>query len=426
MTIKWIPENQTGEQQSNGLVTRAASYGASMINAYFFDQMLRHDGEYKVASDMTRIVAIENELLPALKELGFFRLFNVTEWLRTEHHGRLLIALLYLRRNPEELTPEIKFQLKSSNIARLKALMEATISHSRYTNQGGIVVDPSNLIAEGQQGWITNSGIFYPKGTSVASMDNVAQYQAAIDEGVSDVSDQRIQNAVNDQRFITNMMAYGIFFSFFPPEDWLQNETYEGRMMPALLLLQQFPERMSATLASRLADARSRVSQPTRSLLEETLIAYESCIARKQEVMKVLEHELRTYVDFLNHCNIRKVEQSWLDSEDTTLLSSFAPGFKRGRRAIVEYLQEAECKLEIDESSRAITVEWQRGLAQVIVSGRRNAHKGEPPRARIKLTSQWRRTDTPSCSQVINRATDDWQTGQWRIFSWSECAEIIT
>lgn len=424
MTITWIPESQKGEQPTSTSFARAAAYGASMINAFFFDQLLRHDGDYKVATDMTRIVAVENDLIPILKELGFFDLFTPLEWLRSEHHGRVLISLLYLRRHPDDLTNEIKFEMKTPQIARLKALMDATISHSRNTTRGGLAVEPASLIGEGAQGWVTDNGIFYPKGTSVATMANVKDYQQAIDDGISDLNHPRLLNPVNDQRFITNSMAFGLLFSFFPPEDWLQNDSKEGRMMPALLLLQQFPEKLTLTAATKLNDRRGRVSKPTRLIIEDTLDAYNACNVRKQQVIKVLGNELRSYIAALTTCNMKKVAQYWTNQDEALLVSSFAVGVKKGSRSVLEFLESAECKIDLEDAVPEINVEWQRGLAHVVVSARRNAQKGEAPSAKVRITSQWRRMDVPSCCQVINRSTENWRTGQWRISSWIESAEI--
>jgi hypothetical protein len=50
------------------------------------------------------------EALSALTMIGFFTPY---EWLQTEHQGRILIALLYLKQNPQKVDNEIREYLQS-------------------------------------------------------------------------------------------------------------------------------------------------------------------------------------------------------------------------------------------------------------------------------------------------------------------------
>lgn len=111
MTIKWIPDNQIGELQNDGSFTRAASYGVSMINAYFFDELTQLDpiGQKK---NLLNIIETESKLVPSLKTLDIIGFFSPEEWLHSEHQGRLMIILLYFTQQPEAVTPEIVNRLK--------------------------------------------------------------------------------------------------------------------------------------------------------------------------------------------------------------------------------------------------------------------------------------------------------------------------
>lgn len=111
MTIKWIPDNQIGEVQKDGTFTRAASYGVSMINAYFFDELSKlHSSSQE--KNLLEIIETESKLISSLKALDIIGFFSPEEWLRSDHQGRVMIILLYLTQQPEAVTPEIVTQLK--------------------------------------------------------------------------------------------------------------------------------------------------------------------------------------------------------------------------------------------------------------------------------------------------------------------------
>ncbi|WP_454783600.1 hypothetical protein [Legionella sp. WA2022007384] len=111
MTIKWIPDNQIGELQKDGTFTRAASYGVSMINAYFFDELSQLD-PINQEKNLLNIIETESKLVPSLKALDIIGFFSPEEWLHSAHQGRLMIILLYFTQQPEAVTPEIVKQLK--------------------------------------------------------------------------------------------------------------------------------------------------------------------------------------------------------------------------------------------------------------------------------------------------------------------------
>ncbi|ARB92037.1 hypothetical protein [Legionella longbeachae] len=111
MTIKWIPDNQIGEVQKDGSFTRAASYGVSMINAYFFDELSRLDTTNQ-EKNLLEIIEVESKLVPSLKALDIIGFFSPMEWLQCDNQGRIMIILLYFTQQPEAVTPEIVQQLK--------------------------------------------------------------------------------------------------------------------------------------------------------------------------------------------------------------------------------------------------------------------------------------------------------------------------
>ncbi|KTD60330.1 hypothetical protein Lsan_2108 [Legionella santicrucis] len=123
MTIKWIPDNQIGEVQKDGTFTRAASYGVSMINAYFFDELSKLDATNQ-EKNLLEIIETESKLIPSLKALDIIGFFSPQEWLQSDHQGRIMIILLYLTQQPEAVTPEIVNQLKEKYTTLIPSLQK--------------------------------------------------------------------------------------------------------------------------------------------------------------------------------------------------------------------------------------------------------------------------------------------------------------
>ncbi|AUH72033.1 hypothetical protein [Legionella sainthelensi] len=132
MAIKWIPDNQIGEVQKDGTFTRAASYGVSMINAYFFDELSKLDATNQ-EKNLLEIIEAESKLVPSLKALDIIGFFSPKEWLQSDNQGRIMIILLYLMHQPEAVTPEIVKQLKekyTNLVPHLQKMVDKILNRS--------------------------------------------------------------------------------------------------------------------------------------------------------------------------------------------------------------------------------------------------------------------------------------------------------
>lgn len=400
MTIKWMTDEQMGEVQTDGLFTRAASYGASMVNAYFFDQLIREDPQ-AFEGDLLQIIRNENSIISALEALHFFELFSVEEWLNSPHLGRKLLGMLYLRRHNRQLPS----QDDPETVTRLTKLIDKALSDAQGTSHN-IALEPKNLIADGQQGWVTDSGIFYRKGTSLATMDNCKLYQEAIDAGAQDRNNAQLNGAINDQQFITNMMSQGLFFSFFPPLDWLADARKEGRMLPALMLLLQFPQRVDESTKTRLNELQPQVSPVTAQLIAQVLELIERTRSREEAVKQLLLTSLKA----INSSNFKKF---WLDSNESLLVSG-TTGLLVGLDEIAEFYasygaDSAKKPFCLDDAD--VTVDLQKGTARLTVS---TVEGGS------QLVCHFKRSEQPSCLELARGHTSDWRVGQWLISAWYE------
>jgi len=292
-----------------------------------------------------------------------------------------------------------------------------------------IAIDPDKLIPDSKQGMITESGTFYRKGTSLATFDNAKTYQSLIDKGIKDIADPNIQTAINDQRFITNMMAVGLYFSFFPEADWLTDEKQEGRMMPALLMLQQYPNKLSNEIQQRLLMLKKIVSPITQSLIDETLEYHEKYLSKLEATKKYLSHLFMEYVKGLENQDIAPMQALWLDKSDSCLIVPSSDTPIRGKTNILAFTQNNYrnfVKLTFEVSNLQVDVDLTKGIAHLYALKKLdvnlkedNAFKGKPIPTRAIVNVEFVRLETPSCTPIL-KGFENWRLGNWKISNWTE------
>ncbi|PWY56504.1 hypothetical protein DGG96_02185 [Legionella qingyii] len=297
-------------------------------------------------------------------------------------------------------------------------------------NYSSIAIDPDKLIPDNKQGMITDNGTFYRKGTSLATFDNAKKYQALIDRGVKDIAHPEIQTAINDQRFITNMMAVGLYFSFFPEADWLADEKQEGRMMPALLMLQQYPNKLSPELQQRLLHIKNKLNPITQTLIEETLDYHQNYLNRLEKTKKYISHLFMQYVHGLENQDITDIDALWLDKAESCLI---VPSFDtpiRGKTNIINFTQRNFSnfkKLTFQVSNIEVDIDLIKGIAHLyalktlkVELKEDNAFKGKPIPTKAVVNVAFIRLDVPSCQPIL-KGFENWRLGNWKIYNWTEC-----
>ena len=96
----------TGE----ALEVRKGTVAATLNNVAELNGLL-HSGARQLIQDSE---AVLTPLLASLRGVGMFHLFEPEAWIgKGEQPGRVLIAVLYLEKYPDALTPSVRKQLKS-------------------------------------------------------------------------------------------------------------------------------------------------------------------------------------------------------------------------------------------------------------------------------------------------------------------------
>ncbi len=119
MIKKFTPEDilSDGEDHTNAVNpftgfqgrARKGTVAATLSNIALLDRLFLEEGNENQIHDIKNAVI---ELLPSLRAVGMFSLFDPLEWVNNEKHwGRIYIGLLYLRQFSEEINDEIVCQL---------------------------------------------------------------------------------------------------------------------------------------------------------------------------------------------------------------------------------------------------------------------------------------------------------------------------
>jgi hypothetical protein len=110
---------------------RKGTVAATLNNIAVLNELLKKNDENP---QINQLVEAVNSLIPSLRVIGIFNLFNPDEWLRNDvdQPGRALVCVLYLQQYPKEITPYIKLRLqeiqKKSNNKKLVAEITKALS----------------------------------------------------------------------------------------------------------------------------------------------------------------------------------------------------------------------------------------------------------------------------------------------------------
>lgn len=89
---------------------RKGTVAATLNNIALLDRLFQENAGHDQIANVKKAIV---ELMPSLKAVGIFDLFNPIEWINDPKHlGRTYVALLYLKHYPEEISEEIVDKLK--------------------------------------------------------------------------------------------------------------------------------------------------------------------------------------------------------------------------------------------------------------------------------------------------------------------------
>ncbi len=88
---------------------RKATVAATLNNIALLNQLLLENEELDQIQAINEAIS---KLIPSLKAIGVFDLFNLEEWINDDRQlGRIYIIALYLKQYPEEMTAHLALKL---------------------------------------------------------------------------------------------------------------------------------------------------------------------------------------------------------------------------------------------------------------------------------------------------------------------------
>lgn len=106
---------------------RKGIIAATLNNVALLNTLLSEKPSSSDSTKVQEIIEAINSLIPSLRVVGVFDLFTPEEWLLSETQpGRVLVAVLYLQKYPQNITPAIKKHLLLiQNQTKIKVLSES-------------------------------------------------------------------------------------------------------------------------------------------------------------------------------------------------------------------------------------------------------------------------------------------------------------
>ncbi len=102
---------------------RMGTVAATLNNVALLNKLLLLPATPETAAEIDEIARAVKVLLPSLRAIGMFNFFSVDEWLGDHAQpGRAVVALWYLQKYPEEISPTVKRSLREigkTDITRL-------------------------------------------------------------------------------------------------------------------------------------------------------------------------------------------------------------------------------------------------------------------------------------------------------------------
>lgn len=123
----------TGESGS----ARKGTVAATLNNIALLNTLLSEKISSNDPTKIQEIIEAITSLIPSLRVVGVFDLFTPEEWLSSDTQpGRVLAAVLYLQKYPQDITSKIKKRLlQIQNQTKIKILSESIVKTLKEAEQ---------------------------------------------------------------------------------------------------------------------------------------------------------------------------------------------------------------------------------------------------------------------------------------------------
>lgn len=252
---------------------RKGVIGATEYNIVRLDQLIRKKGpsQKEITEFWGNIDAI-NGRIESLNHLGLFDWFMPEEWMgNTEHTGRFITGILYLRYKQENSSENIEklsnslsdewskevLLLKNDQLPKPSMQEMASDKPKKIIREETLLPDGVEAVKAknpftGEEGWIR-------KGTVNALLNNVVLVSNFFKMQNSDEK-KLAQYTVNIAPLLDSFYTSGAFH-LFSPEEWISDAKRPGRIYLALLICKHYPDFLTLDLKENFKTLLPRIEQ---------------------------------------------------------------------------------------------------------------------------------------------------------------------
>lgn len=135
------------------------------------------------------------------------------------------------------------------------------------------MVKSEDILKDDQSFVKTESGTLARKGSVAAMLLNASVLDELLPQLPSSAKEEEVDKILTDIRSLMPTLHAIHLFDFFSPLEWLQAKprSQEGRIVIALLYLQQYPQLMNRDILNRLQQIKEQVSLETKQEIEQLL-----------------------------------------------------------------------------------------------------------------------------------------------------------
>jgi hypothetical protein len=133
------------------------------------------------------------------------------------------------------------------------------------------MVRSEDVLKDDQSFVQTQSGTLARKGTVAATMLNARALDHLLSQPLSVEGEKELKHILEDVQLLLPMLHAIQLFEFFSPIEWLQTspKLQEGRILIAILYLQQHPELVDQQIITHLHKLKGSVSKATEREIQK-------------------------------------------------------------------------------------------------------------------------------------------------------------
>jgi hypothetical protein len=175
--------------------------------------------------------------------------------------------LVYLGKLGSQMKSSLRSFLAVFLAASLTALLSCAGRKAVVSKSPGLAFTPENVLPQGQDfsksvnPYTGESGLAR-KGTVAASLNNVALLNKLLKPANNQAELEQIKEIIGAiNKLVPSLVVIGMF-NLFELEEWITSKDQTGRIVAAVLCLQQYPEKLTPAIKAKLLSILAATDVP--------------------------------------------------------------------------------------------------------------------------------------------------------------------